>query len=149
MQIRRIYDAEKIRQYCKEDYQSMNDDGCPPWENWLPAVKDLDKHFIEVTESGRFVSLCMFYKTTHTLAECHLLVCQKYRGKNLTKYFNRVHEFLLKETSIRNLITFLPLSRNYIIKFSLKYGWKEKCILKNSFQKNGKIEDCKLLELEL
>ena len=144
--IQKIYTIRKVFQDC---WEATTDDGSGAFENFIPNCRDPRKYFLGVYKDNSLICMVMLFKTTHTLAECHLIVCKEFRGKNLTQHYQKVREYLLENTSIKNLITLLPESRKYIINYSLKHGWKEKCKIRNAFQKNGVIEDCVLLELEL
>jgi len=147
--VQRIHNSFTIREIFKDDWEKVTDDGCGAFESFYPDSKNENKYFLLVQEDKALVCLVMCYKLTHTLAECHLIVCKNFRGKNLTEHFNKVHEFLLENTTIKNLITLLPKSRKHIYNYALKYGWKEKCIIKHAFLKDHILEDCVLLELGL
>jgi hypothetical protein len=147
--IKRLADAHLIKKIFEDVWDSVTDDGCGAFENFVPDIKNPNKYFITIEEHNSLICLVMLNKITHTLAECHLIVCKKFRGKNLTINFEKVRDYILENTSIRNLITMLPKSRKYIYNYSLQYGWKEKCTIKNAFQKDGKLEDMILLELEI
>lgn len=147
--VQRIRNSFTIREIFKDDWDLVTDDGCGTFEDFYPDSKNENKHFIIVQEDKSLVCLVMCYKLTYTLAECHLIVCKKFRGKDLTEHFAKVREFLLENTPIKNLITLLPKSRKYIYNYALKYGWKEKCTIKHAFLKDHILEDCVLLELGL
>ena len=138
-----------IRDIFKEDWDLVTDDGCGAFNDFYPDVNNPKKYFLLVKEDNSLICLVMIYEITHTLADSHLIVCKNSRGKNLTEHFDKVYEFLKKNTAIKTLVTMFPTTRAYMYRYTAKYGWKKKCTLKNAYQKNGKLGNMALLELEI
>ena len=149
--IYRIQHAGVLKQMLELDYEHIIDDSCPAFKDYNVDATNPDKYFLAAIdkEKHRQVCLIMLYKQNHVLAECHINVFPDYRKTDLTTYINAAKEWVRTNTTIQGVITLIPKSREYIHKFCLKYGWKEKCIIKRAFQKDHILEDCILLELEL
>jgi len=81
--------------------------------------------------------MSMFVPMNHTMADAH--ICSNLKGSELLAHES--FDYLVKRTSIRNLIASIPVYNKKCIAFAERIGFERAGINKSSFLKNGKLTD--------
>jgi len=119
---------EQIRSLLLDNWDMVSDDG---------STEDfsIDYDTMIILYSPGFMS--MFVPMNHTMADAH--ICSNLKGSTELAYDS--FDYLVRKTSIRNLIASIPVYNKKCIAFAEKIGFEKIGINKSSFLKDGKLTD--------